>query len=187
MGDFAVPVTRRRVKPVAKDVAHLKVFVVGDAEVGKSAFVQNFCNEQLKPSGSSQYEPTIGAEFQAATLVQNSKEMRINIWDLGGNSEFLEVREEFYKESQAGILAFDVTARKSFQNLETWLGEARRYGSGDLQFVVVALKVDAGPRVVNEQAARDWAKGKGFVYFEVSAALGKNVDAPFKELASRVA
>merc|ERR1719329_1898331 len=86
---------------------------------------------------SAKYEPTIGADFRAASMLVNSKDVNVNVWDLGGHADFGDVREEFYKESQAGILAFDVNMRKSYQNLESWLSEAKRCCPHDLPFVVV--------------------------------------------------
>mmetsp|Transcript_61741 Transcript_61741/g.108136 ORF Transcript_61741/g.108136 Transcript_61741/m.108136 type:complete len:184 (-) Transcript_61741:63-614(-) len=183
MGDLG-PVSRRHIRPAPKEVANLKVLVSGDAQVGKTALVRSFCDQV---AFSSRYQPTIGVDFNVASFEHKGKHVRMNIFDLGGSSEFAEVRDEFYKESQGGILAFDVTARKTFQNLEAWLSEANKWSMGDVRWVVVGTKVESGPRVINEQTARDWAKAKGLPYFEVSVAQGKNVESPFKHLASCLA
>ena len=42
------------------------------------------------------------------------------MWDLSGHEEFLEVRNEFYRESQVLLLVFDVATRRSFDSLDMW-------------------------------------------------------------------
>lgn len=56
-------------------------------------------------------------------------QVRVNLWDLAGPPEYLEVRNEFYKDSQAALLVYDVTHRASFEALGTWLEEAQRFGT----------------------------------------------------------
>lgn len=56
-------------------------------------------------------------------------QVRVNLWDLAGPSEYLEVRNEFYKDSQAALLVYDVTNRQSFEALGTWLEESQKFGA----------------------------------------------------------
>jgi GTPase SAR1 family protein len=41
----------------------------------------------------------------------------------------LEVRNEFYKETQGALLVYDATNRPSFEALGSWLQEAQQYGA----------------------------------------------------------
>ena len=61
-----------------------------------------------------------------------ASQVRVNLWDLAGPLEYLEVRNEFYKDTQAALLVFDVTNRASFEALSGWLEEARQYGATDM-------------------------------------------------------
>ena len=47
-------------------------------------------------------------------------QFQFNLWDLSGDPVYHEVRNEFFKESMALILMYDITKRKSFENLENW-------------------------------------------------------------------
>ena len=38
-------------------------------------------------------------------------QVRINLWDLAGGADYIEVRSEFYKEAQGCVLVYDVTNR----------------------------------------------------------------------------
>jgi hypothetical protein len=89
---------------------------------------------------------------------------------MAGPPEYLEVRDEFYKESQGAILVFDVGSRPSFEGLARWLEEARGCGAPrDMVVCVAGTKADApaGLRRVGEQEAREWAAARGLGYFEV--------------------
>ena len=90
---------------------------------------------------------------------------------------FFEVRNEFYKDSQGGILVYDVTSRKSFEALDMWLKEAEKFGARNVTFCVCANKTDkATKRVVSERDGRAWAERNGFMYFETSAQSGENIN-----------
>jgi GTPase SAR1 family protein len=58
-----------------------------------------------------------------------SCKVRVNLWDLAGPPAYLEVRNEFYKETQGALLVFDATNRPSFEALGSWLQEAQRCGA----------------------------------------------------------
>jgi DnaJ family protein C protein 27 len=59
----------------------------------------------------------------------------------------LQVRNEFYKDTQGVLLVFDVSSQKSFDSLQSWLNEMKKE-IGDpaemdkVVFVVCANKVD---------------------------------------------
>jgi GTPase SAR1 family protein len=58
-----------------------------------------------------------------------SCKVRVNLWDLAGPPAYLEVRNEFYKDSQGALLVYDATNRPSFEALGAWLQEAQQYGA----------------------------------------------------------
>eukprot|EP00930_Biecheleria_cincta_P033219 TRINITY_DN23001_c0_g1_i1.p1 TRINITY_DN23001_c0_g1~~TRINITY_DN23001_c0_g1_i1.p1 ORF type:complete len:187 (+),score=16.99 TRINITY_DN23001_c0_g1_i1:143-703(+) len=179
------PIQRRRVQPRPKDVINLKVVTAGDSGVGKSTLVRGFCEGGTK--GPTDCEPTVGADFQVRTFSHAGKEFRMNIFDASGDIKFAEVRNEFYKDTQGVLLFYDITSRRSFQALERWTDEISRHSQGtDPRVVLVGTKTDLNPRAVQEQAAKDWAKCKGYPHFEVSAIHGQNLEIAFKELASRL-
>ncbi|CAJ1431527.1 unnamed protein product [Effrenium voratum] len=166
----------------AREVKDIKLMTVGDAGVGKSALVRAFCEE----ANAQNEEATVGADFKVRMLKHAGKDFRVNIWDSSGELRFLEVRNEFYREAQGVILVFDVTSRRSFQNLEKWMDEVAKYAQGsEPQFAVVGTKTDlTTTRMVQEQTGRDWAKSKSIPYFETSAAQGRNVEMVFKEMSN---
>jgi DnaJ family protein C protein 27 len=120
--------------------------------------------------------------------------------DLSGHSEFFEIRNEFYKDAQGGILVFDVTSRESFDELDSvihnhfciharclpchafvqWLAEAAKFGAlpREMPIAVCANKTDK-KRLISEDEGRQFAQARGLQYFETSACSGTNVNDMF--------
>ncbi len=88
----------------------------------------------------------------------------------------MDVRNEFYKDSQVLIIVFDVTNKKSYDAVDMWLREVSKYGGEHLQnsTVIVGSKTDLkGKRAITKEEADSWTKQRGFVgYYETSAAEG---------------
>jgi DnaJ family protein C protein 27 len=54
----------------------------------------------------------------------------MNFWDFSGHPEFVEVRNEFYREADLIVLIFDVAQKRSLDGLDMWLREANDFGAG---------------------------------------------------------
>ncbi len=52
----------------------------------------------------SKYISTIGVDYGVKGIVLAGEEVKVNFWDLAGSKEYLEVRNEFYKDSQGCLL-----------------------------------------------------------------------------------
>ncbi len=44
----------------------------------------------------------------------------------------MQVRNEFYKDAQGCLLAYDVTNRGTFESLQLWLEEAKEFGADSM-------------------------------------------------------
>lgn len=59
-------------------------------------------------------------------------QVRTNLWDLAGSEDYLEVRNEFYKDAQGCVLVYDATNRASFEALPRWLEESEAFGAQNM-------------------------------------------------------
>ena len=107
---------------------------------------------------------------------------------MSGDPVYLEVRNEFFKESQAIILMYDITKRKSFENLTNWLNEIGRSGGENLPVYVVGNKMDLDDRrAVPKAEAERWTSSKQFVgYYETSAMENNGFLRIFREMADNL-
>ena len=52
----------------------------------------------------SKYISTIGVDYGVKGIALAGEEVKVNFWDLAGAKEYLEVRNEFYKDAQGCLL-----------------------------------------------------------------------------------
>ena len=67
--------------------------------------------------------------------------VRVHLWDLSGHDEYIDVRNELYGNTDAAFLVYDITQTSSFDNLETWLKELKKYGSQSPVVCLIGNKV----------------------------------------------
>eukprot|EP00879_Flechtneria_rotunda_P011057 GHRR01011553.1.p1 GENE.GHRR01011553.1~~GHRR01011553.1.p1 ORF type:complete len:211 (+),score=49.86 GHRR01011553.1:680-1312(+) len=164
-------------------VVRMKVISMGETGVGKSCLIKRYCEEKF----ISKYIPTIGVDYGVKPVKFGDHEVRVSLWDLAGATDYLEVRNEFYKDSQAALLVYDVTNRLTFDALDSWLEECQKFGATkNMAVFVAASKVDIPGRKVTEKEGREWASTHNFPYFEVSAASGRGVKALFSGMFSAI-
>ena len=117
------PNTKIVPEPVT-DPAKLKIVVVGEQGVGKTCLIKRFATNEYTASE----EKTVGSDFYSKTFKCSKSMVQMTIWDLSGDQTYVDVRNEFYKDSQVLLIVYDVTNRKSFDALDMWLREVSKYG-----------------------------------------------------------
>ncbi|XP_038653151.1 dnaJ homolog subfamily C member 27, partial [Scyliorhinus canicula] len=108
----------------------------------QSCIIKRYCEKRFVPK----YLATIGIDYGVTKVQVRDREIRVNIFDMAGHPFFYEVRNEFYKDTQGVILAYDVGQKDSFDALESWLDEMKQelgpHGNiENIVFVVCANKV----------------------------------------------
>lgn len=99
----------------------------------------------------------------------------LQVWDTGGQQRYRPVLSTCYRNAVGIVLVFDVTNRKSFQNLGQWLSEVGEFaatmaGRESTPKLLVGNKSDlTSRRQVDEEIARKFAADKDMSYIETSA------------------
>jgi len=165
----------------------LKVIILGESGVGKTALMNQYVNKRF----SSSYKATIGADFLTKEVMIGDKLITLQIWDTAGQERFQSLGVAFYRGADVCILVYDVTNPKSFEALDTWreefLVQASPADIENFPFVVLGNKIDReNDRRVPKSKAQAWCKSKGaspLRYFETSAKEAVQVEAAFQEAA----
>ena len=160
-----------------------KIVVLGEGAVGKTAIVTRFSHGFFR----TDYKTTIGSQF-AVKNVDIAREpdnvtVKLQIWDVAGQSRFQILRPMYYRGSSGGLLVFDVTRRRTFIVLEEWLEELHTAINKKIPLVIVANKTDLPDRVVEPSEGREFAEKHGLPYTESSAKTGEGIVDIFQELA----
>ncbi len=161
-----------------------KIVVLGEGAVGKTAIVTRFSHGFFR----TDYKTTIGSQFAVKNIdvVDNDgsrKTVKLQIWDVAGQSRFQILRPMYYRGASGGILVYDVTRRRTFIVLEEWLTELRKAINKDIPLVLVANKTDLPDRVVEPAEGHEFAKAHNMPYVESSAKTGEGIIDIFEELA----
>ena len=117
----------------------LKIVLLGNPYVGKTTLCRKFMGQGFKTS----YKPTIGVDFSFKDIQLNGEIYRLQIWDIGSQQLFKQVRRVYYRSVCGALLLYDIGNLVSFQNLSDWINEVWTYNDiGIVPVMLLANKVD---------------------------------------------
>jgi len=157
----------------------LKLVVVGDYGVGKTALLIRFSDDEF----SENYISTIGVDFRDRTVDTGDSLVKLQIWDTAGQDKFKTITSAFYRSAQGVILVFDVTNRETYEHVEEWVADCQRNAPEGVARMLIGNKADLADRQVPSEEAEKFAERLGMPYVETSAKNSTNVDAAFNSVA----
>lgn len=162
----------------------LKICIIGNSGVGKTSLIIRY----IKNKFTNQYRITVGADLFSKEVTYNSKQYILQIWDTAGQEKFQSIGSAFYRGSDACVLVFDLTTKKSFEDLENWKREFIRQGGvkneDSFPFIVLGNKCDMEDlREVDKNDAEQFCEGNGKMgFFETSAKDDVGIQNAFEEI-----
>jgi Ras-related protein Rab-5C len=161
----------------------MKLVMLGDAAVGKSSLVQRFVADTF----SNDREPTIGAAFVSYLCDLGDRRVKLEIWDTAGQERFHALAPMYYRNTDAAVVAYDITNAASFARAKQWQLELRRNGPSNIVVALVGTKLDQeAARQVPAEEASAYADKHGLLFTETSARDNINVADLFYLLASKL-
>lgn len=89
--------------------------------------------------------------------------MQLEFWDTAGQERHRQALHiTYYRNADAVILVYDVTNLKSFENLQYWLSECKRFVAEDIPYVLIGNKCDQDA-MVSRAAAQRFADTNGML------------------------
>ncbi|XP_070772907.1 ras-related protein Rab-39B-like [Enoplosus armatus] len=158
-----------------------RLIVIGDSTVGKSCLIRRFTEGRFAQVS----DPTVGVDFFSRLVeIEPGKRIKLQIWDTAGQERFRSITRAYYRNSVGGLLLFDITNRRSFQNVHNWLEEAQSHVQPhSIVFLLVGHKCDLeAQRQVTQQEAEKLAGAFRMRYVETSAREAINVEKAFVDL-----
>ena len=160
-----------------EDVQHFKIIFLGDQYVGKSSILNRFYQDKFEPD----YQATIGLDFHSKNVDINGNSVRLLLYDTAGQEKFKSLIPMYIRDANIIIVVYDISNKDSFTHTEHWVNETKDLKREDAIFVLVGNKIDLeDKRVVTQKEAEDFATEKGFLFYEVSAKTGEQVQALFE-------
>jgi small GTP-binding protein len=162
-----------------------KLSCVGDGGVGKTSMVQQYVNDYF----AEDYKATIGTFISKKEVKFQDLDtsVRFVIWDLAGQSQFQRIWPDYLTDSNAGIIVFDITNRKSFENIKKWYNLLTRVGRPTVVLILCGNKVDLkDKREVSSEEGKALARELGIFYMETSAKDDVHIDDVFEWIAIQI-
>ena len=100
-----------------------KFIIIGDHEVGKTSLIRRFVEKKFY----ADYRTTIGLNVISHNFEAFENKISLFLWDIGAQEYFKRYRKTYYKGSQAVFIVFDLTSRKSFENITNWQNELMEF------------------------------------------------------------
>ncbi|TXT66965.1 MAG: Small GTP-binding domain protein [Promethearchaeota archaeon] len=161
----------------------VKIVLLGEAGVGKTSLVYRFVQDTFRES----YKSTLGVNLLKKDLdIEGYGATSAQIWDLGGQESFKNLRQLYLEGANGALVIYDVTKRKTFDKLDEWISSFRE-SRGQEPLLLIGNKIDLKQRIqVSEKEGKKYAKEHGVDFLLTSAKTGNNVEVAFKDLIKKI-
>ena len=161
----------------------IKITLVGNSGVGKTCIILRYTTKEFDENVIT----TKGANYSLQKIEIDGKEYQLDIWDTAGQEHYRSLGKHFYKDAFIVILVYDVTNKKSFEDLKnSWFHDLNRYGEKCTVLGIVGNKCDLYEQeMVTEEEGRKFAEETNALFMLVSAKNGDNIDNLFTSLVKK--
>jgi small GTP-binding protein len=160
-----------------------RLIIVGSGGVGKTSILKRLVEDSFTEDSIA----TIGVESESTVIMVENQKVKLRIWDTAGQERFRSVAKSYYRKAVGVIVVYDLTDRKSFDELTTWFTDIHALGDPNAVIQLVGNKSDlADGRVVTLSEAEEFAEHHRIQYLETSAKAGANVREAFVRIAALI-
>lgn len=168
---------------MSESKGNFKFIVIGSSGVGKTAILKRLVDDVF--TGESQ--STIGVEFIATSIDVDGTAVKLQIWDTAGQERFRSIAKAYFRSAIGVILVFDLSDRKSFEDLNQWLSDVHSLCDPNAVVTLIGNKSDlVDQRTVTPTEAESFAQLHQLTYLETSALGGDNIQEAFQRTAAAV-
>ena len=64
------------------------------------------------------------------------------VWDTAGQERFRTITQSYYRSAHAVVCAFDLTQRKTFENVDRWMEDVTKYCNANVIILLVGKLID---------------------------------------------
>lgn len=155
-----------------------KITLFGPGGVGKTSLLLRY----IKDYFSDDLKKTIGSNFLIKDVEIDGKQVRLLLWDIGGQPQFHKLRTIYFKGSNGALGVFDLSSNQTLLKIPGWISSIKKTVKKTIPMILLGNKVDLA-REVDKEEAEDLAKRLSCEYMETSAKTGENVEQVFEVIA----
>ena len=124
---------------MASKIISYKIILIGNSGVGKTSIFRKLSTGEFLAKNIS----TIGIDKKTLDYTINikneKKNFSISLFDTAGQEKFRAVTKSYFKESEGILLMYDITDKKSFDNVEIWINSIRDSIGNNSNFVIILI------------------------------------------------
>ncbi len=160
--------------PARQPFDHISLLLIGDAETGKTCYVETMAKCEFCATHSVCLD---GTKLKLEILIAPGQEkLRVS-----------GVHFRYYRRAEGIIVVYDATRQKTFDNIPNWVEDVRKCVHPETPVMLIGNKCDrTDKKVVDYGAAKDFADRHNFIFFEVSAKDGTNTELALMSLVTRI-
>lgn len=83
----------------------IKIMVIGDIGVGKTAIIRQYVESAFSP----EYKISVSLDFAQKQVMCGDKTVNVQLWDVPGHERFGGMTSVYYKYSHGAIITFDLS------------------------------------------------------------------------------
>ena len=161
----------------------VKVILIGDSGVGKTNIMSKFLKNQFMEESKA----TIGVEFGSKLFNHEGHKIKAQIWDTAGQEKYKAITGAYYKGSKGALVVYDITQKKTFENIEKWINDLKAAGDPKITIILIGNKNDLDDkRQVSKDQGEEKARSFGCAFLETSAYSGDNIDKAFNLMVKEI-
>jgi small GTP-binding protein len=149
-----------------------KVIFLGESNVGKT----NLMRISVGKSFDSHSLSTWSVSYLPKVFTYNKKTFVFNLWDTIGQETYRSLTRIFFKNAIIVLLVYDITSRKTFEELEYWYQQVKNELDNEFLVAIIGNKKDLFTEMkVTEEEGKKYAEEKG-AKFKLSSAKDDPMD-----------
>ena len=161
-----------------------KVVLLGESDVGKLDIINTLVNEYFNPDWSL----GLSSQFIKKRInLKDDKAVNFDIWENPGQEKYRSLGKIFYKDAKVIIFVYDITNKKSFDEIKNyWYEEVKKINS-DAIFAVVGNKCDLyDKQQVSNNEGEEFAKSINAFFALTTNKSDTGVKELFEHIAKKI-
>lgn len=183
---------------MAQNSLPYKVILLGESAVGKSSILTRFLKDKFDEITIS----TVNEFYSEKEIEIRGSPIKLQIWDTAGQEKFRSIVKNYYIDSVAAILVYDITNRETFESVQTyWYDEIINYIPNISMYISILIKwfinivlgiaankfdLFEKEQQVTENEGKQFAEKIGAVFSSTSAKDNIGIDALFKGIGEKI-
>ena len=161
-----------------------KVCFIGEAGIGaKTSLIKSILDKNYDLNSMNICLPS---NCIKKIELEKNKIIELELWDTPGQETYRSLDKLLLKNSDCVVIGFDVTNRRSFEEIDFWYSMAKDITNAKLMYLI-GCKIDLfDRREVTENEAKNLAKNYNLRYYEISCLTKSGIQEFIKDLSSEI-